>query len=167
MNAKYERDDSYRERFVAAHPPKNGKYRCVYCGRKIKKDDMQVDHIIAVNRVKKNWLYKICVPNGVNDISNLVPSCARCNNRKGDKGGLWALRGKFWRVFLPVFMLLKLLAVALIVWVILCVIGWGPAVSLLKTVSAAVSNLAQNLGYTISGLVSDAAKYVGQVLSGK
>ena len=98
MKTKYERDDTYRTRYIAAHPPKHGKYRCVYCGRRITKEKMQVDHIIAVNRVKKNWLYRLCVPKGINELENLVCSCPKCNRRKGDKGGLWAIRGKFWKV---------------------------------------------------------------------
>lgn len=111
MSGKYERDNSYRERFIESHPPRNGKYRCVYCGKRISKDDMQVDHVIAVGRVKKNWLYRLCVPNGVNDLSNLVPSCSKCNNKKGSKGGLWAIRGHFWKIALPIYITLKTLII--------------------------------------------------------
>lgn len=114
MSSKYERDNSYRERFIEAHPPHNGKYRCVYCGRKINKDDMQVDHVIAVGRVKRNWLYRLCLPDGVNDLSNLVPSCRKCNHRKGSKGGLWAIRGHFWKIALPIYVTLKILLVLII-----------------------------------------------------
>lgn len=118
-SSKYERDDTYRTRFIAANPPKKGKYRCVYCGRRIPKDKMQVDHVIAVNRVKKNWLYRICVPHGINDLENLVSSCAKCNRRKGDKGGLWAIRGHYWKICLPIYTMLRLMVLAAILFLIL------------------------------------------------
>lgn len=125
-NAKYERDDSYRTRYIAAHPPKHGKYRCVYCGRQIPKEKMQVDHVIAVNRVKKNWLYRLCVPHGINDLDNLVCSCRKCNLRKGDKGGLWAIRGHFWKICLPIYTILRLLVLLVVVFLILVLLDVGP-----------------------------------------
>ncbi len=122
MSDKYKRDSSYRERFIEANPPKNGKYRCVYCGRKISKDDMEVDHVIAVGRVKKNWLYRLCVPNGVNDIDNLVPSCHKCNHKKGNKGGFWAIRGHFWRIILPIVIFIKVTLFCITFWLLTIII---------------------------------------------
>ena len=128
---KYARDDTYRERFIAAHPPKNGMYRCVYCGKKVSKDAMEVDHVIAVDRVKKNWLYRLCVPSGINDLSNLVPSCHRCNSKKGNKGGFWAIRGHFWKFFLPIKIITQTVFVfALILFLLVAILGFfdvGPA----------------------------------------
>lgn len=126
MNAKYKRDETYRTRYIAAHPPNHGKYRCVYCGRRIPKEKMQVDHVIAVNRVKKNWLYRLCVPNGINELDNLVCSCAKCNKRKGDKGGLWAIRGHFWKICLPVYTLLRVNVILAIVFAVLGLADIGP-----------------------------------------
>lgn len=126
MNAKYKRDETYRTRYIAAHPPNHGKYRCVYCGRRIPKEKMQVDHVIAVNRVKKNWLYRLCVPNGINELDNLVCSCAKCNKRKGDKGGLWAIRGHFWKICLPVYTLLRVIVILAIVFAVLGLADIGP-----------------------------------------
>lgn len=126
MKSKYERDETYRTRFIAANPPKNGKYRCVYCGRRVLKNKMQVDHVIAVNRVKKNWLYRLCVPNGINDLDNLVPACPKCNRRKGDKGGLWAIRGHYWKICLPIYTALRLLVAAAILFLILGLAGISP-----------------------------------------
>lgn len=124
MNSKYERDSSYRERYISAHPPKNGKYRCVYCGRLVAKDKMEVDHVVAVDRVKRNWLYRLCVPNGVNDLNNLVCSCHRCNHKKGSKGGLWIIRGHFWKVVLPLYITMKILLVcAIMAIIILAILG--------------------------------------------
>lgn len=126
MKTKYERDDMYRTRYIAAHPPKHGKYRCVYCGRRITKEKMQVDHIIAVNRVKKNWLYRLCVPKGINELENLVCSCPKCNRRKGDKGGLWAIRGKFWKICLPIYVVLRLMLLVAIIFAILAIADVEP-----------------------------------------
>ena len=47
--------------------------RCAYCGRKIRYEDMQVDHFIA----KRGWN-----ESGTDDISNLMPSCRMCNHYK-------------------------------------------------------------------------------------
>lgn len=44
--------------------------RCAYCGKEIDIKDMQVDHIVP----KCNG--------GTDDISNLNPSCRRCNHYK-------------------------------------------------------------------------------------
>lgn len=138
MNSKYERDSSYRERYISAHPPKNGKYRCVYCGRLVAKDKMEVDHVVAVDRVKRNWLYRLCVPNGVNDLNNLVCSCHRCNHKKGSKGGLWIIRGHFWKVVLPLYITMKILLVcAIMAIIILAILGLfdiGPAQNLYNSI---------------------------------
>lgn len=138
MNSKYERDSSYRERYISAHPPKNGKYRCVYCGRLVAKDKMEVDHVVAVDRVKRNWLYRLCVPNGVNDLNNLVCSCHRCNHKKGSKGGLWIIRGHFWKAVLPLYIIMKILLVcAIMAIIILAILGLfdiGPAQNLYNSI---------------------------------
>lgn len=138
MNSKYERDSSYRERYIFAHPPKNGKYRCVYCGRLVAKDKMEVDHVVAVDRVKRNWLYRLCVPNGVNDLNNLVCSCHRCNHKKGSKGGLWIIRGHFWKAVLPLYITMKILLVcAIMAIIILAILGLfdiGPAQNLYNSI---------------------------------
>jgi hypothetical protein len=59
---------------------------CAYCGREIKYKDMQVDHYHPKHL--KGWirspkmvdLYKL--PTEINDISNMMPSCRRCNHYK-------------------------------------------------------------------------------------
>lgn len=132
-NSKFKRDNSYRTRFIAEHPPKHGKYRCVYCGRKITKDAMEVDHVVAIGRLKKNWLYRLCVPNGVNDTSNLVPACHGCNHRKGCKGGLWAIRGRYWKICLPVYTAIRVFVVVCIIAIILAISGFQPAVDLISS----------------------------------
>jgi len=56
---------------------------CAYCGKVISMKQMQVDHIephwrtMTVQDAEKNSIVK-----GSHDISNLNPSCARCNKWK-------------------------------------------------------------------------------------
>lgn len=86
MQAGYNRSKDYRQKFIRMHPPdKHGRYRCVYCGRKIRKDEMQVDHVIPVGAMRRHRLLRTHLRGGVNDISNLVPSCRKCNLKKASK----------------------------------------------------------------------------------
>jgi len=50
--------------------------RCAYCGRKIKFEEMQIDHFIAKRR--SGYAIKFGLKS-VNDFQNLMPSCRRCN----------------------------------------------------------------------------------------
>lgn len=91
---RYSRSTSYRKSFFEVN---KGPYRCVYCGKKLKSEDLEVDHLIPVSQTKNNifartMLHLSGVPN-VNHVRNLVPSCSRCNRKKSDKMGLWVLRG--------------------------------------------------------------------------
>lgn len=86
MQTEYNRSKDYRQKFIRMHPPdKHGKYRCVYCGKRIKKDEMQVDHVIPVGAMRRHRLLRTHLKGGVNDISNLVPSCRKCNLKKSSK----------------------------------------------------------------------------------
>lgn len=53
---------------------------CVYCGCDLTTKTMTVDHVIPRAR------------GGRNELSNLVPSCAPCNSRKGS---LWITNPDF------------------------------------------------------------------------
>ena len=91
----WDRDTHYRDQFLKNH---TGELRCRYCNRRLTKRTLEVDHLIPVAQVKKNGrarrrLLRQGIQN-VNDIRNLVPSCKRCNRRKGAKMGVWYLRGK-------------------------------------------------------------------------
>lgn len=89
MQADYNRSKNYREKFIRMHPPdRHGKYRCVYCGRKIKTKEMQVDHIVPIGAVRRHPLLRAHMKGRVNDMSNLVPSCRKCNLKKSAKTGL-------------------------------------------------------------------------------
>lgn len=54
-------------------------------------------------------------PEGVNSLSNLVPACHKCNRRKGSKCGFWLIRGKFWRICLPLYTILRIALVMAII----------------------------------------------------
>lgn len=114
-NPKYQRSSNYRAEFMRHWPPDSeGYYRCVYCGRKIKKDKMQVDHIISVDMAQKNWFSRPLLPkSGVNDLSNLVPACQRCNRKKDRYGGFWIIRGRYWKFFMPFYRLRPLFVLLL------------------------------------------------------
>lgn len=94
---KYERSDDYRYEYIRHNPGKNGKYHCSYCGKMIKKEDMQVDHIFSVhnakNHISTRLLMKLFGINGVNDVKNLTASCKKCNMKKGKMGNGWIIRG--------------------------------------------------------------------------
>ncbi len=48
-------------------------YKCQYCQKKFKKEDLSLDHIIPKSRAGKNtW-------------ENCVAACVRCNNKKADR----------------------------------------------------------------------------------
>ncbi len=50
---------------------------CAYCGKTIKYSEMQVDHLIPLAR----WRRYAATQN-LDDISNLMPTCRRCNHYK-------------------------------------------------------------------------------------
>lgn len=93
---EWARSSRCRERFFRENP---GSYRCRYCNRRLEKDQVVVDHIIPVNKVKisnkaRNMLRRSGMTS-INDIRNLAPSCVWCNSRKADKMGFWYLRGRW------------------------------------------------------------------------
>lgn len=54
--------------------------RCAYCGKKIAYKDMQVDHYLPQNSGAYAMVFHDV--KDLNDISNLMPSCRRCNHYK-------------------------------------------------------------------------------------
>mgnify|MGYP003314656917 CR=1 FL=1 len=97
------RSADYRKAFFEANTPNAGRsrYFCAYCGLPMRKDRITVDHLIAVKRAQQSRFYLNLLRkwgcDSVNDVRNLVPSCGRCNSRKGTKAGVWVLRGKLGR----------------------------------------------------------------------
>lgn len=91
----YVRNDTYRSLYI-----KNirGPYRCRYCNKLLKKEYMEIDHIIPINKVKKPGILRDLLNfkniKDVNDLQNLCPSCHKCNTKKGQKTGIWLVRAK-------------------------------------------------------------------------
>lgn len=94
---KYMRSSKYRDQYFAHNKPKHGRYRCVYCGKKLRKEFVVVDHIISVSAAKQNQRLARALPHGVNDPENLVASCRKCNEQKGDCLGIWRIRAALGR----------------------------------------------------------------------
>ena len=70
------------------HAKCNGK--CAYCGKDLPLDKMQIDHINPLWRGhSEEALKKWNVSRGTDDLENLLPSCRRCNIRKGT----WSIDG--------------------------------------------------------------------------
>lgn len=151
---KFERSSDYRMQFMRRWPPEaGGYYHCVYCGRKIKTQDMQVDHVIAVDMVKHNFIFRLFLPDGVNETKNLVPSCRKCNRKKSNYGGLWLVRGYYWKICLPIYKLLRL-ACILVLLFLLCVFlgatGFEPFVPASDFARNWFYSFLTSLGFTVS-----------------
>lgn len=65
----------YREKWFEANKSKNGWYRCTCCGKKFRKADIDIDHIVPKNR------------GGTDELWNLQPMCKHCNRSKQDDMG--------------------------------------------------------------------------------
>lgn len=78
---QFVRSEDYRSRYIAEHPGWHGQwYMCPYCGRFVKKDRMQVDHIISIDLANRQPLYRWLVPKeGINSEKNLTAACEKCN----------------------------------------------------------------------------------------
>lgn len=78
---KYIRSSKYRSVYFHAYPSDTGVYRCVYCGKRMSKDKITVDHVIPIQKVQKSDFYKnllvTCGIDSVNDPKNLAPACEK------------------------------------------------------------------------------------------
>ena len=100
---KYDRATTCRKDFFANTLPdkinRKGEkiYHCAYCGRKLKKNTLEVDHIIPVDAVKNHYLPRLYIKlfglKSINSPKNLTASCHRCNAKKSKKRGFWIVRG--------------------------------------------------------------------------
>ena len=99
IDARYERSSNYRGEFFRHYHSWNHRYRCVYCGKRVK--DVTVDHIIPVKAARDRALARFYLfLTGIRDVNhyrNLVPCCEKCNRKKADKIGLYPLRAMFGR----------------------------------------------------------------------
>lgn len=94
---QYERSNNYRKQFFASNKPFFKKYYiCSYCGRLLTINQVTVDHLIPIKKVKSKKgffkkvetmiyrkLLKFLKIDNVNDHKNLVVACNRCNSKKG------------------------------------------------------------------------------------
>ena len=95
---KYTRSDNYRQEFLASNC---GELRCRYCHKKLsgtkKSNKLEVDHLIPIAAARRSAVARMLLKHigcdTVNDMSNLVPACRRCNRRKSSKMGIWYIRG--------------------------------------------------------------------------
>ena len=94
-------------------------YFCPYCGKAMSnKSKIAIDHIHSIRKVqytkrlRERFKHKA---DGVNDLSNLVACCKRCNSRKGKKGGLWVVRGRYGMYFMPIVRLIMRLGFVVVV----------------------------------------------------
>lgn len=116
------RSNSYRREFFKANSPERGYYRCRYCHKKIAACEVTVDHLIPVQKAQASArIRKKLGGKSVNDVSNLVPACQSCNAKKGNKLGLWYIRGKlgayrsYWVIRTVILLLLLSLLAATVI----------------------------------------------------
>lgn len=95
-NKRWSRSNNYRKIFFDNN---NEPFRCRYCNKRLKKEQVTVDHIIPVYQAKSNVkarnLLTLMGAKDVNDVKNLAPSCFKCNKAKDAKMGIWFIRGVF------------------------------------------------------------------------
>lgn len=93
--SNYKRGSNYRKTFFSKN--KAFRYRCAYCGKRLKEEDVEIDHLIPVGAAKNNLLVRVllnlCGITDVNEERNLVSACRKCNRKKSDKMGFWVFRG--------------------------------------------------------------------------
>ncbi len=66
----------YREDWFNNNESNHGWYTCVRCGKKLRKGDVDIDHIIPQNK------------GGRHDLNNLQCMCKHCNRSKQDDLGI-------------------------------------------------------------------------------
>ena len=116
------RSEDYRSRYIAEHPGWRGQwYMCPYCGRFVKKDRMQVDHIISIDLANRQPLYRWLVPKeGINSEKNLTAACEKCNLKKSNRGGWWIVRAKLGHGWYAAVWVLLILLIVGALTTILC-----------------------------------------------
>lgn len=101
---KYTRSNNYRKTLIENYQKKDNKYyRCAYCGKKLTKDKMTVDHIVPIDKVQHSWTYRQFIRlmniSDINELRNLAPACERCNKKKGRKVKGYLLNGLTGRTY--------------------------------------------------------------------
>ncbi len=108
IDSHYERSNDYRKIFFENNKGtvKKDVFHCAYCGKILRKKDVEVDHIISVyllSKSKYKHYYQAILSmlgcKNSNQPLNLVATCSSCNRRKSNKGGFWIIRGFLGRYF--------------------------------------------------------------------
>lgn len=127
-NAYGERSGNYRDTYFKNNRPDiRGRYRCVYCGRKLKRGRITVDHLYPVSVVSKDLkLQKKLKKHGIpslNDKNNLVAACWECNAEKGTQMGRWIWKGRIGRhgAYWKVRNLTKVLIIVFAAYLVVCI----------------------------------------------
>lgn len=93
----------YRNKYLEHNPGIFGKfYICSQCGKRITKNQMEVDHIIPNSK----WY-------APNRVFNCVAACIDCNRWKSDKMGWCTVRGILFKVLEEIYVLLHRLILLL------------------------------------------------------
>ena len=93
----WDRSSNYRTEYFRKH--KDAEFTCVYCGRKLPRSSITIDHVIPIHAVKNSvFLQKYLKKKGyksINDERNLVHCCWNCNDAKGKQKSLvWSVKAK-------------------------------------------------------------------------
>jgi len=126
---RYNRNSNYRKAFFDSRPDDDS-FRCVYCGKIVPKQYVTVDHVVPVHHAKRYASAKLALKlkgcDSVNDIGNLVPSCFKCNKKKGsDYNIVYVIRSiygenkLYWDVIHTLRLLLFVIMAAVIILYIL------------------------------------------------
>lgn len=97
-DTSFSRSSNYRDVFLKTYLPP---YHCAYCGRKLTRRELTVDHWIPIHKLsvgKRRGHYQrllrwFCRTDDPNNPKNLVCACASCNNKKRTQTGRWLLLG--------------------------------------------------------------------------
>ena len=123
---KCERSSGYRKEFFDNNQKR--RYHCAYCGRRLKKEDVEVDHLVPVIKAKNSWAVRLCLwlrgIKDVNDPDNLVAACQKCNRKKSSKMGRWVIRGMIGR-YKIIWILRNILLILLAVFALYIVLETG------------------------------------------
>ena len=117
------RGTDYRKTYFQTHPMPEGGYRCRYCGKRLSRETLEVDHIFPIDLAKRKGIPFYLRNQGItniNDPENLAAACHRCNSRKSNKAGIWLIKawlGKYpwWHIVRKIVIIAFSLAVLLAV----------------------------------------------------
>ncbi len=121
--SRWGRGTRARSRYLKYNKPgRDGTYRCAYCGARLHKDRIQVDHVISVSALTHRQtacdLAAILGITRSDSPKNLVATCPSCNRKKDTKAGGWLTlaalgrTGWFWPVIKTTFIAVTVAALA-------------------------------------------------------